>query len=127
MSDEVQALLHKAVESYRAAILLNREGYPDFAASRAYYAMLYAAEAFLLNLGMTFSSHAAIIAAFGKEFAKSGKLDPKFHRYLIDAQDFRNQGDYSVGPGVTRAQADEIIEWANDFITLAELKLKGAE
>ena len=49
MSPETQALLHKADESYRAAVLLEREGFPDFAASRAYYAMLYIAEAFLLN------------------------------------------------------------------------------
>jgi len=109
MSDEGHALLHKAVESHQAAVLLNREGFPDFAASRAYYTMLYIAEAFLLTLDMTFSSHAATIAAFGKEFAKSGKVDPKFHRYLIDAQDYRNQGDYGVGPGVTQKQAAELI------------------
>ena len=30
----------------------------------------------------------------GREYAKSGRLDPEFHRWLIDAQDFRNIGDY---------------------------------
>jgi uncharacterized protein (UPF0332 family) len=125
MSTELQALLHKSVESHRAAVLLEREGFPDFAASRAYYAMLYIAEAFLLDLNMTFSSHAAIIAAFGKEFAKTGKIDPKYHRYLIDAQDFRNQGDYGFGIGVTREQALKLIEWAKDFITLGEQRLKS--
>ena len=127
MSAEVQALLHKSVESHRAVILLVREGFSDFAASRAYYAMLYVAEAFLLNQNMTFSSHAAIIAAFGKEFAKTGKIDPKFHRYLIDAQDFRNQGDYGFGPGVTQEQAVELIEWAKNFISLGEQRLNPGE
>ncbi len=124
MNTELQALLYKAGESHRAAVLLEREGFPDFAASRAYYAMLYVAEAFLLDLNMTFSSHAAIIAAFGKEFAKTGKIDPKFHRYLIDAQDFRNQGDYGFGIGVTQEQAHELIGWAEDFIALCEQRLK---
>ncbi len=127
MSTELQALLHKAVESHRAAVLLEREGFPDFAASRAYYAMLYVSEAFLLELNMTFSSHAAIIAAFGKEFAKTGKIDPKFHRYLIDAQDFRNQGDYGFGVGVTEDQAIKVIGWAKDFITLGEQRLETDE
>jgi uncharacterized protein (UPF0332 family) len=49
MSPEVKALLHKAGESLQAAELLQREGYLDFAASRAYYAMFYAAQALLLD------------------------------------------------------------------------------
>lgn len=125
MSPETQALLHKADESYRAAVLLEREGFPDFAASRAYYAMLYIAEAFLLDLNMTYPSHSATIAAFGKEFAKTGKIDPKFHRYLIDAQGFRNQGDYGFGVGVTQEQTAKLIEWARNFITLGEQMLKS--
>jgi uncharacterized protein (UPF0332 family) len=120
MNPNIQALLHKAKDSLQAAILLNTEGYPDFSASRAYYAMLYIAEAMLLEKGLSFSSHAAVIAAFGKEFAKTGKVDAKFHRYLIDAQDFRNEGDYGVGPGVSRIQADELIGWAQEFLCLPE-------
>jgi uncharacterized protein (UPF0332 family) len=118
MNPEIQALLRKAKDSLQAAILLNREGYPDFSASRAYYSMLYVAEALLLEKGLSFSSHSAVIAAFGKEFAKTGKIDSKFHRYLIDAQDFRNEGDYGVGPGVSGAQADELIGWAKEFLDL---------
>jgi uncharacterized protein (UPF0332 family) len=80
------------------------QGYTDFAASRTYYAMFYIAEALLLTKGLSFSSHAAVIAAYGKEFSKTGLLDEKFHRYLI-AQDFRSQGDYSFGPGVEKEDA----------------------
>ena len=67
---------------------------PDYAASRAYYAMFYIAEAFLEGEGMSFSSHAAVIGAFGREFARTGRLPAEFHRFLIDAQDLRNSGDY---------------------------------
>ena len=124
MKAEVQALLEKARASADAAKLLGEKNYWDFAASRAYYAMFYAAEALLLEKGLSFSSHSAVIAAFGKEFAKSGALDPKFHRYLIDGQDLRNAGDYDVGTPVTEAQAKDVMAWANEFIAAAETFLK---
>ena len=67
------------------------------------------------------------IAAFGKEFARSGALDRKFHRYLLDAQDARNVGDYGVGPGVTTTLAREALDWAREFIATAEQFLSGAK
>jgi uncharacterized protein (UPF0332 family) len=118
-SSEVKALLDKASESLQAAELLQHEGYPGFSASRAYYAMFYAAQALLLDRGLSFSSHSAVIGAFGREYAKTAVLDPKFHRYLIDAQDFRNLGDYAIGPGVTPHQVEEILSWAREFLSAA--------
>jgi uncharacterized protein (UPF0332 family) len=64
LKPEQIALLRKAAESLRAAELLATNELFDFAASRAYYTMFYVAEAFLLNEGLTFSSHAAVISAF---------------------------------------------------------------
>jgi uncharacterized protein (UPF0332 family) len=60
---EVRSLLQKARESLDAARLLLQQGYHDFAASRSYYGMFYAAEAALLRKGLVFSKHAAVIAA----------------------------------------------------------------
>jgi uncharacterized protein len=120
MKPEVQALLTKARESATAAKVLAERGYWDFAASRAYYAMFYAAEALLLERGLSFSSHSAVIAAFGKEFAKSNVLDAKYHRYLIDGQDLRNAGDYDVGTPVAEAQTKQVMSWTDEFIAVAE-------
>ena len=120
MSSEVRALLDKARASHEAATLLRREGYLDFAASRAYYALFYVAEALLLERGLSYSSHSAVIAAFGREFARTGDLDPRFHRYLIDAQDLRQVGDYGTGGNVTADQVDELLHWTLDFIVAAE-------
>ena len=97
MSPGIEALITKAKDSLAAAQILIKDGYYDFAASRGYYAMFYVASALLANLGLSYSTHAAVISAFGREFAKTEKLDPKFHRWLIDAQDLRNIGDYGVG------------------------------
>jgi uncharacterized protein (UPF0332 family) len=44
MKPEVKSLLEKAQESRDAAELLRQESYPDFAASRAYYALFYTAK-----------------------------------------------------------------------------------
>lgn len=119
MSPETQALLDKAQASCDAARVLQREGFMDFAASRAYYAMFYTAEALLLSRGFSFSSHSAVIATFGKEFSKTGDLDPRFHRHLIDAQDTRITGDYTTSATITNAQVDEALRWAQDFLAAA--------
>ncbi|MEW5872528.1 MAG: HEPN domain-containing protein [Chloroflexota bacterium] len=80
MNEQIGLILAKAKESLEAARLLREEGYLDFAASRAYYAMFYTAEALLLSKNLSFSSHAAVIANYGKEFSKTGELDPKYHK-----------------------------------------------
>lgn len=126
MKPEVTDLLAKAASSRRAAVLLASQDYPDFAASRAYYALFYVAEALLLAEGLAFSSHAAVIAGFGRTFARPGRLDPRFHRYLIDAQDLRNLGDYGVGSGVSREQVAELLAWCDEFLAAATAFLEAS-
>ncbi|MEJ2597104.1 MAG: HEPN domain-containing protein [Anaerolineales bacterium] len=85
MRTETKALLEKAKQSIQAAANLRRDGFLDFAASRAYYAMFYIAQALLIEQGLSYSSHSGAISAFGKEFARTGRMDTRFHRYHIDA------------------------------------------
>ena len=68
--------------------------HPDSAAGRVYYAMFYIAEALLYDQDLEFSKHSAVHAAYGKHFAKTGVLEPKFHRWLLDAFNTRIQTDY---------------------------------
>ena len=71
----------------------------------------------LLSRELTFSSHSAVVAAYGKEFAKTGLLDPKFHRYIIDAEKRRQIGHYGgEGEEVSEEQARESFQWAQEFI-----------
>jgi len=120
MTDEARLLLERAHENLQAAKLLENQGYLDIAASRAYYAMFYAAQALLLQRGLAFSSHSAVIAAFGREIAKKRVLDAKYHRYLIDAQDLRNLADYGVKPALTRETVSAVIERATEFVAQTE-------
>jgi uncharacterized protein (UPF0332 family) len=123
---EVKALLEKAKRSQKVAAKLLNDGDVDFAASRAYYSLFYTAEALLLSRELSFSSHSAVIANFGKEFAKTGMLNPKFHHYLMESQDRRNIGDYSVLAEVTKEEVREMLAWTKEFLKAAENYLKQA-
>ena len=127
MNADIRSLVEKAKQSLDGADLLLDQGYPDFAVSRSYYAMFYVAEALLASMGQSFSSHAAVQAAYGREFAKTNRLDVKFHRWLIDAQDFRNMGDYGIGVCVTPEQAEQVCGWAREFIESAESYLASVD
>jgi len=119
MTDEQRELLLKAQQSLAAAKLLLNNNYPDYATSRAYYSMFYIAEAFLEGEGLSFSKHSAVIAAFGREFAKPQRVPPDFHRFLIEAQELRTTGDYGQLNAVTADQATEQIDHAEQFLALA--------
>jgi len=119
LTPEQLDLVLKARQSVSAAKILLENGYPDYAASRAYYSMFYVAEAFLIGEGMSFSSHAGVISAFGRNFARTGKVPIQFHRFLIDAQDLRNAGDYGQLNAVSVEQANEQIMNAEMFLELA--------
>lgn len=112
------ALLKKAKNSLDAARLLVERGFYDFAVSRAYYAMFYVAEAFLLGEGLSFSKHSAVIAAFGQHFVKTGRVPHEFHRYLIEGEDSRNVGDYDIVSELNKEEALEQIEHADMFLEL---------
>ncbi len=78
--------------------------------------MFYLTEALLYSKDLQFSSHSALLAAFGKEFAKTNELDPKFHRRLIIAERRRETGHYGVENSVSESEALESFQWAEEFI-----------
>lgn len=90
MTPDQSELMEKATRSLEAARPLLDEEHPDFAASRAYYAMFYAAEAMLEGEELAFSSHAAVVAAFGREFARTGRVPSRLHQYLTRAMNLRH-------------------------------------
>ena len=119
MTDEQGELILKAQQSLDAATLLLNNNFADYATSRAYYTMFYLAEAFLEGEGLSFSKHSAVISAFGREFAKTGRVPVEFHQFLIEAQELRTTGDYGQLNAVTQEQAAEQIDHATRFIALA--------
>jgi uncharacterized protein (UPF0332 family) len=126
MTQEQEALLTKARETLRATKLLAANHLLDSAASRAYYTMFHLAGALLLGKGLTFSKHGSLLGAFGLHLVKSGEVDAKFHRYLIDAQDNRIKGDYGVESNLTQAQVETMVAQAEEFLAMTEQLLGAA-
>lgn len=119
MNPDTPKLLHKAFRALHAAEILLREDEFDFAAGRAYYAMLYVAQALLREKGLRFSKHSAVHAAYGLHFARTAALDPKFHGWLLDAYDSRIQGDYGIDVEATTKRVQEMIDQGREFLAAA--------
>jgi len=118
-------LIDKSRESIAAAELLLERGFQGFAASRAYYAMFYAAEALLLGESASFSKHAAVISAFGQRFAHGNARAAELHRYLIEGQESRTKGDYRADDPVSEEEAETQIARARKFLEFAEAYSSG--
>lgn len=127
MTAQQQAWLAKAQRSLSAARVMLDSNAPDIAASRAYYSMFYVAQALLEIDGLKFSSHSAVIGAFGKHFAATDRLPRHLHRYLLDAFDARNQGDYDITEEVTPDLARMQIQHAEEFVRIGVEVLTGQQ
>lgn len=119
MKAQTKAFLDKAKENVDACEDLIRTGHFEIAASRAYYAMFYTASALLAEEGEDLSSHGAVQSAFGQRFAKTGRLDAKYHRYLIDAYRERQAADYDAPAEVSQQDAENLTNQAKEFLTAA--------
>lgn len=121
----IEGLLAKAERSLEVAGGLLRDGHADFAASRAYYGCFYVAEALLLSEGLSYSRHSQVLAQFGRRFAKTGALEPRYHRLLIEAFELRQAADYSAAPEIVDEEdARHVIREGRTFLAAAQKYLK---
>ncbi|MCP3961567.1 MAG: HEPN domain-containing protein [bacterium] len=127
MKDDSAKLLAKAERAIRAARTLLDADDVEFAAGRIYYAMFYVAEALLYERDLQFRKHSAVHAAYGKEFAKTGVLEPRFHRWLLGAFNLRLQMDYSFDAATSHEEVEEVLEQARTFLAAARSYLSTSE
>lgn len=122
---DTNPLLTKAQQYIDSAQVLSNIGDFDSAISRLYYAMFYITETLLDRLGLTFSSHHAVIAAYGLHFAKTNRLEPHHHRALMDAFEKRQLADYVVDSGFAQDDVDDLLENATAFLIAARQWLEN--
>jgi uncharacterized protein (UPF0332 family) len=125
MKVATEQLLTNAAETLNAAELLVEQGYLRDAASRAYYGMFYIAEALLNEKGLSFKKHGAVHSTFALEFIKTGVFETKYHRWLLEAFNQRQLGDYDEA---VQFQSDEIhgtIQQAREFLEAVKLHLEN--
>jgi len=112
----VEERLTRAASDLDVSRLLIDAGFSDQAASRAYYAAFYAAEAALLRLGETRSSHSGLIAAFGSLVVKKGGFEQNTAALLRELFDLRNDADYELLGSITRVHAERALASAERFV-----------
>ena len=91
------------------------EGGADFATSRAYYECFYIAEALLPDEGLSFSSHGSAIGEYGRLFARTERVDRRFHRLLNRTFAARHVADYDTDFDLDRPQVHEFLEVRKSF------------
>ncbi len=115
LSTEIERLIEVAEDSLDAAEGLFENEHYGFAASRAYYAMFYAASAALLTKGLTYSRHSGVVSGFGRHFSSAGLLPRQLHLDFDRAQKLRLLGDYSTEP-FEQSTAEEVLRNARRFV-----------
>lgn len=116
MIDEVKRYLDKADHALIVAVDLMEKGHVPDAASKIYYAMFYASKALLSAEGIDVSKHSAVESAFGYYFAKPGRIDPMYHKMLMNARKIREIADYDIDDEIVEPVASLKIEEGQIFI-----------
>jgi uncharacterized protein (UPF0332 family) len=78
--------------------------------------MFYAAQALLKSEGIDVTKHSAVESAVGYYFVKTGKIDQKYHRMLINARKIREIADYDIDEEVVEPVASVKIEEGKSFV-----------
>jgi uncharacterized protein (UPF0332 family) len=122
--DRIEARMVLAREKLKVARVLFESGHYNDTVSKAYYAMFYASKALLLALGEDPHKHQGVVSMFGKKIAKVGLTHPRYGRTLAVAQQLREEADYRDDYKATRADSEDAIRDAEDFVNEAQETLK---
>ena len=107
--------LKSAFEHLNASSYLLNGNFIKDSIGRSYYAMFASARALLALEGVDFSKHAGVISYFQKEYIKTGKFDKKYSKYISHAFRIRNHSDYDDFYTVSKQDAEEQYEHAEEF------------
>ena len=95
-------------------------------ASKIYYAMFYAAQALLKAEDIEVVKHSAVESALGFHFAKTGRIDPKYHRMLINARKVREIVDYDIQEEIIEPAALLKLEEGKEFVAVMKAMIMQA-
>lgn len=104
-----------ARRNVRAAELLLADEIPENAAGAAYYAMLNAASAAILQRGRDAKTHPGTWTLFSELFVKAGEVDKELYKASQRAKELRVAADYR-GSGASMNEAREAVDDARRFV-----------
>lgn len=102
-----------------AKLLLENKGLHS-AVNRIYYALFYQVSALLLTKGLSFSKHSGVLAAFNREFVKTGKIDKELGKFYNRMFEHRRTGDYGE---LVEFEEEDVKGWlrkAEEFLDTVE-------
>src|SRR5713101_8760803 len=121
--------LDRAREALEAAKACLERSLSHSAASRAYYAIFWAAQAALARVGIRRAewSHPALQASFVNELIRRRKRYPALlGPYLNRTLQLRLDADYRLN-GVSQKQSTQAVRWAREFVTSFEEAANGRD
>jgi len=110
--------LQKAARNLEQADKLCTMEYWDLAANRYYYACYHAIQALLINNGLSCHTHSGLIASFGMNFVKTGKVDVSFGRFVSRLEQLRERSDYNCSYDVSEDEVMTMKEPSHQLIGL---------
>lgn len=113
---EIESLIKRAAKYLKTAESLLEEGDYESSVSRTYYAMFYCAQAALLTISLSFSSHAGVISAFGEHFVKTGIFPKKMSKELNRAFEKRQISDYSHTFIISEQESSQMLANGKEFV-----------
>jgi uncharacterized protein (UPF0332 family) len=102
----------------RSAVMSLKDGDPDSAVNRAYYAMFNIARAALLKAGVPEGdlprTHRGVIEPFRNHAVQTGRVDPELASTLSRTESLRLKADYT-GSEIEFAAAERVVSHAETF------------
>ena len=115
--------IETAYQTFQAAKVLAQNGFWNSAVNRLYYAIFYAVNALVFNEIYT-HSHSGMRNQFSRYFIKTGKLDKKYGKLLVQLYDWRQKGDYENLFDFTGDTVNLLFEPVNEMIGIIENEIK---
>lgn len=127
MKKESEALaryrMNRAKTTFKDGLVLLKEGSPDGAIGRFYYAAFHAARALLATKGLDPSRHTGVIKLFSQHFVKTGLVLPETAKVLSRSFEKRMDSDYEDYVQFTKKEAEAVGEEVQVFIRACEKAL----
>ena len=120
MDDLIRYRLISAKEKLTSAKLLLDAGLYKDSVGRSYYSIFSSMRAVLAIRQVDFSKHAGVLSYFQKEYIKTNIFDKKYSKYIQQAFQIRNGCDYDDFFIVSRQDAEEQYQRAEEILKVVQ-------
>jgi uncharacterized protein (UPF0332 family) len=118
--------IESALNTFEAAKVLAQNGFWNSAVNRLYYSIFYTVNALLVRNEVYVQTHAGMRNQFSKLFIKTGKLDKKYGKLLVQLYDWRQKGDYENLYDFTEETVNLLFDPVKEMIDAIVTEIKNS-